>query len=194
MFCSLALTLHVLLGLEPGSTAEWVTAIATIAALAAAVCAARAAWHQLRMQQRTGQALAAEQEAAQARLIAGWVSTIHVARHADTGGVVAFTGLDVTLRNASELPVYEVNGWVRDRKTQGSLAKAPFSVEVLEPASTPISETLAMPARTALSVEAFGGVEEGRLPSQSEVEFKFRDAVGKWWLRAGSGALSKVNS
>ncbi|MDT0185697.1 hypothetical protein Q9S36_36475 [Microbacterium sp. ARD31] len=191
MFLGLAITLHILFGLASGSTADWVTAIATVAALAAAAQAAQVAWQQLRMQQRSAAELAAERDAAQAGLVAGWVSVVHVARNVSTGRVVAFTGLDVTLRNASDLPVYQLQGWIRDRKTGGSLAEAPFSIQVLEPSAEPVSEKLSMPTGTMLSVEVFGEIDEEDLPSQFHVEFEFRDSLGRWWHRGGLGRLTR---
>ncbi|HEY0888694.1 MAG TPA: hypothetical protein VGE38_03665 [Nocardioides sp.] len=191
MFVGVAITIQAVFHLEAGSAAEWVSALATVAALAAAVYAGQAAWRQLRIQQRALFEQAHDKETGQARLVAGWVSTIHVARNLSTNQIIGMFGLDVALRNASELPVYELSGWVQDRETGGSVARAPFSIQVLEPAATPAKETILM--RTGLlDLTALGDPEEHKLPSAFEVEFDFRDSAGKWWHRSGAGGLSAV--
>lgn len=192
MFVGVAITIQAVFHLKAGSAAEWVSALATVAALAAAVYAGQAAWRQLRIQQRALFEQAHDKETGQARLVAGWVSTVHVARNSTTNQIIGMSGLDVALRNASELPVYELSGWVQDRETGGSAAKAPFSIQVLEPAATPAKETISMPPGTLFDLTALGDLEEHKLPSAFEVEFDFRDSAGKWWHRTGTGGLSAV--
>lgn len=80
----------------------------------------------------------------------------------------------VSLRNASELPVYDVVSIV----SVGS-ANASISIGVLPPAAVPLERSVSLLLPAGASV------------TEVSLSLSFRDSAGARWLRSGSGLLSE---
>lgn len=206
----LAVVIGLLLGAETGSMADWIAAIATVAAFGAA---GLAAWHAARAfnleRERDVQSVRS-QRTAQAALVAAWPDRFlgnWEQQHDGTSlSIPGIRGAVAMLRNASDIPVTEVHV---DFTAVLSFADATASatmkylggtdLAVLPPASAPIEirwvvneEAVMIPGVPTVGpgddYPDYGTYDPARLL----VTITFRDATGVRWHRDQTGLLSDV--
>jgi hypothetical protein len=156
--------------LDLGDVPTW---LATIGAAFAAAFAFRA----LRVEQRRDDRQEIADASAQAEQVAAWVAENVQQR---PGGARAKT-MVVALRNASDLPAYDVTLTVLAIGGSTDLETIP----VLPPGET----SIILPRDIVLPV--LGGIPgRANFPRDVSVRMLFRDAAGRHWLRDEKGALS----
>lgn len=171
------------LDLEEGSIAEWVSALATIAAVIAAVYAGRAAKAALGIElNREGDRLERERQD-QASKVAAWIGSIRtdpVTRETRSWGQpFAVTKHGAKLRNASDVPVTDVV--LRYVVADGMCPESIYGV--LPPADQPVF------AEVEDSQNEWWDVSEAIAMGGLGVEITFRDARGQAWTRMVDGRL-----
>lgn len=185
--------------IDGAGLAAWLEAVSTLAAVLAAMYAgfyAANAWKlETAREARWGQ----QQLREQASRIAAWPADLHPHVVADDGlGNVTYSGFDgvnVMLRNASDVPVTRV--WadvtlVVDLKSDAPLRLhlgASEVVRVLEPATQPLNKYVAADEPFDPSTYRRGNVD---LDFWCEISLGFRDAGGRDWERLADGQLILV--
>ena len=173
-----------------GDVPTWITALATILALIAAVWAVRASWSVLRLeQQREDRAEKAEEErreqvhrAAQADAVAGWIHRLDAVYHDVAGTLETPPIWGAKIVNVSLLPVYDVKvGFHRPNGRR--LADVDYGL--LPPGET----FVASPVNLAIEDPVGPGNEKS-----VRVEVEFRDTAGRVWLRDRYGLLTLVQT
>lgn len=169
-----------------GTAAEWVSALATAAALGFAALAARAAYRGLSIERARDIARDDQDRRSQAELISGWVS--EVSTTSIDGTLVGVSGWTVTLRNGSSLPVFRVRGVAYFQSSSGTRdPSVDFSVAVLAPGDTPSVAPSVGPG-AYIPLEQFG-VGAAQIPEVLRVDLKFTDHRGLRWWRRGDGVI-----
>ncbi|WP_244872184.1 hypothetical protein [Catellatospora sp. TT07R-123] len=173
---------------------NWISAVATVIGSIGTVGALIATYRLLRReadrdaitaQDRQGRQ--AEESARQARLISGWHST----RYDVTEEVYEHGAF---IRNASELPIYDVQVFWRRVMTDDQTFEAAWAnvwiyhieIPVLPPAKEPLYQEMWAP-----NYSFFNLLEREGYPKLA-VEIEFRDAAGRCWRRDHGGDLSAV--
>jgi hypothetical protein len=194
-----------------GSMADWVAAIATVAAFVAAVIAARYAAGALDLERgREEQRLQAERRA-QASLVAAWPAKFiphQELQNNDTWLTVeGIAGAAAMIRNASDVPVtgVHVDFWVvHGEETSHQEADIRFlggvDVKVLPPVTEPQEiQWLAGPNGHMVPGVPTTGHHEDYWPdhppydpSRLVVDIIFRDAAGTLWRRDRLGRLEEI--
>jgi hypothetical protein len=194
--------MRMLLTMEPGSWAEWATAIVALLALVAAVWAGRAAWAQnqatlelLKVERQRedraaglelGRAVA-EERAHQADQVAVWVT--YGNPEASAG-----SGFFAEIHNQSRLPIYDVEVTFLTPDEQEWVAEG-MPLGVVPPGS------LHVPVPEILHRQIYAA-EEGQQPNrrypQQELlgklraRIRFRDSADRKWQRGGRGLLTRI--
>jgi hypothetical protein len=159
--------------LQWGDVPAWISAIVSLLALCSAVVGVTQAWRVLKLQraadQRALEELSkrlGEERRAQAAKVSAWVSTVH-----DGAATVAVANV----RNASELPVYDLTARVH---LDGRVTET-LDIGVLPPDIEPLHRPLTASGRPA---DPWG------------VELAFRDSAGLVWRRGPQGALTETDA
>lgn len=174
-----------------GSIAEWVAALATVAAFFAALVAARFAAGALKIEQARETDRLEIKKREQASLVSAWID-IEYAVGAD-GSRVAVTGLTCRLRNASALPVHDVRviGLI-ERHSKERRSREMFrgvELSTLPPSNEPIVERIGGPGRNGLVSVVDGAARAARIAPRCTLEFT--DSSGRRWVRYPSGELEE---
>ncbi len=162
--------------------AVWLEAIATVAAVAAAVVAGSFAARAVRIEYDRDDRWMAQQRTSQATRIAAWVPRLATE---ERDGVIVLTGAYVRLRNVSDVPVSRVVvetalAWPTQNGGTGRMEFAALDIGILPP------------------YEPADGLTEPRVPIQPiplpggaavEVQLSFVDAGGQSWTRLSDGQL-----
>lgn len=107
-----------------GNAAEWVSAIASVGALLAAVVAGYAAWRLYRVESERDKVAAWRRLSEQARLVPAWIAVV-----VDDEGRVASTGLMVV--NRAESPIFDIRISATDKESD--LIRTPAKMAMLPP-------------------------------------------------------------
>jgi hypothetical protein len=162
--------------------AVWLEAVATVAAVVAAVAAGTFAARAVRIEQDRDNRWIAQQRSSQATRIAAWVPRLETE---ERDGVTVLTGVYVRLRNVSDVPVSRVVVktalvWPTPNGGSGRMEFGALDLGVLPP------------------LEPADGLTEPRVPIQPmrlpggaavEVQLSFVDAGGHPWIRLPDGQL-----
>jgi hypothetical protein len=161
--------------LDWGDVPTWVSASISLLALMAATAAAVGAFRLYSVERANKQRAeaeiaqrAVEQRRTQAAQVACWMGSVH--DRAGRGSVLV-----VNLRNASELPVYDVMIEVTANTSEPTLVTLP----VLPPGATPVERPVPGPADV-----------HGQ-PNPCSVTMRFRDSAGVVWRRGQDGTLTE---
>jgi len=156
-----------------GDVATWVGAGVSLLALAAAVVGAVQAFRVLGIERKRDLVYAKEsaERAGEARRMQATGVCVWIG---EVGTPSAHSILVVSLRNASELPVYDVVADV----AIGS-ATASISLSVLPPAPVPLERPISLVLPPGASAQ------------EVSLELRFRDSAGVRWRRSGSGLLDE---
>lgn len=164
-------------GVQYGDLPTWISAVASLAALAFAAAATVAAIRVYRIESGRDRIAAAEtrQREEQARrsqavLVSGWWGGDPHGRRPRAGALI---------RNASDAPVYQVTISVLDPVVPDS--SATLSVPVVPPSETP-----------GFYPVPDAGPGSAAVQGEQRVELSFTDAAGLRWLRDQRGRLSEV--
>lgn len=206
-----------LTGMDPGSLADWISAIATVAATVAAVFAGFYAYKALRIEQAGDAERHEDRRRAQAEQVNAWAEHIRPDPRSPgfnttgSNGVVQNSSghdgvrLVVKLQNLSNAPVYAVRiGFILGRRPrEGEVPdgvhppKRPLYAdwEFLLP---PTDEPLVLVEFNWRAMQAW---QEWRLRQESMnhmdarpyVELTFQDGSGTWWLRDACGRLTDIS-
>lgn len=208
---AIAVVIGLISDAETGSMADWVAATATVAALGAAVIAARYAAGAYHLESaREGQLLRA-QRSAQAALIAAWPDRFlpHWEHNHDgtSTTIEGITGAVAMLRNASDVPVTNVHvdftvvlAYAEDELAQANLRYlGGADVAVVPPGPEPLEIRWATEASAVMipGVPTLGAGDDypdhGTYdPGRLLVDIVFRDAAGVLWRRDHVGQLDEV--
>jgi hypothetical protein len=191
---------------DADDAAAWIQALATVAAVVAASVAATMALGALRNEQARDDRFEHEQRGAQASLVAVW--PVAFAEPDGSGRVALQLEYGYALRNASELPIWEVDvtwsGGARDRMDDSA-----HVMELPPTESVHAHHGLVPPAAQAtvfrsngepldlmtpglvLTPQAADHTGMGGHPSQ--VAIRFRDAAGRPWRRGYDGTLHAID-
>jgi hypothetical protein len=162
----------------------WFGAGASGGALVAAALAARAAWAVLRVERGRDEEEREAQKRVQAERFAGWASVVR-SDPADSGSPSKW---GASLRNASELPVYEVRV-VYEPIASGYEVEDPADLEVVPPGEWMVTghHLYPRPSQPRFRPDA------GDIPDLTyRIALRFTDAAGRWWRRDRQGALFPV--
>jgi hypothetical protein len=181
---------------DQGSFPDWLEAISTLAAVLAAMYAGLYAANAWRLEVDREDRWNRQQQRQQASMVAAWPADLrpHVADRNGLGDetYAGFDGVNVMLRNASDVPVTRV--WVEatlvvDIKSDHPL-RLPLGerevARILEPATEPIAKTVTAERPVDPSTLKPGGVE---VEQWCEIVLSFRDAGGRDWMRLADGQL-----
>lgn len=164
----------------------WIEAGATVAAVGAAIVAGLYAARAYGIEHRRDRRHDDEARVAQAQLVAGWWGEgpapageppEQLRRRA--WGLVNKPPEGIFLRNASQVPVVEVDIVVRRPDTKAEIDK--IFVGVLPPSATPVFQLASDSARSW-----YAAMPEGETP---EVMLFFTDSAGRRWGRMPDGSL-----
>lgn len=185
-----------LLGADAGSYADWLAAIATLAAF---IAAGFAAWYAARaFSIEAGRETRLEDtlRSQQASLVAGWTQPVmHVTYETGTP-FNKFRAVKVWLRNGSDTPVTQFRFSIHVVYATGFTSSDPLlhtlvyeqTIGVLPPASHPLELTI-----VDLDVLA-SATESWNLPLKPSPELRvrisFQDASSNWWQRSTGGVLT----
>lgn len=159
--------------MEWSQVPAWIEAVATVGALLAAGAAAFYAHRTLGVELGRDQARAEEEQAAQADLVAAWVTGSAVRTH---GGVpLRLRNLTVVIFNQSPLPVYDLEIRVHTPRRQLGTQAHP----------------IALPNENEVVWTGGGREDDDPVdPNEYRVAIDFRDAAGRLWTRDERGSLS----
>jgi hypothetical protein len=160
-----------------GDVPTWIGAVATVGALAGAAVAAGIAYRLYRIESTRDQEAANERRRAQATRISGWHGL--TTYREDLPGPKSRQFWKATVRNASDLPVYD--GRVEFRKTATQDGAPPVG---------------AVPSHKDIRVLP-PGTEQLDGPdgdSDYSVALRYRDAAGVVWYRDAQGFLTEVEN
>ena len=178
------------------SFAVWLEAVSTLVAVLAAMYAGLYAANAWKLETERENRWIAQQQREQASKIAAWPVGLrpHAVEDDGLGNVSyrGYEGVDVKLRNASDVPVTRV--WadatlVIDIKSDEPLRfhfGASEVVRVLEPATEPLDRYVAADSPFDPSTYRPGNVD---IDYWCEISFSFRDAGGRDWERLADGQL-----
>lgn len=203
-----------------GTVAEWVTASATIAALAAAVYAGVQAARVVRIEQR-------RDDSAQARHVAAWGGAIELTTdrpvtfrspgqprpQGETEPNIVLARFAATVRNASPLPVFNawlqvyvahpagvpVGGWqlVADHHLGIVLPDGDLEVDLVGGRAIGAHDMWfgdpQSPVYRALAAEFARRGVRGESPPELAVGWSFRDVAGTYWVHKPGGELVKAD-
>ena len=195
---------------DDGSTADWMAAIATVAALVAAVVAARYAAGAFDLERSRDEQVFLERKTAQAALVAAWPERFIPNQDQEHDGsmtvVEGIVGAIAMLRNASNVPVTDVHldfTVVLERADGHSdaqfrhlggvdIAVLPPTSETVEARWVSTSGAVMIPgvptSGDGLDYPHYGTYD----PSHLIVDIAFRDAAGVRWHRDRVGRLGEV--
>jgi hypothetical protein len=178
---------------------DWLEAVSTLAAVLAAMYAGLYAANAWKLEIERETRWVQQQQREQAGKVAGWPGELrrHVIGQDATGGLHygGYEGLDIVLRNASDVPVTRV--WadvtlIVDVKSSASV-RIPFGAKevarILEPATHPVTKYVGADTVVDPSTYKPGGVE---IDYWCEIILTFRDASGRDWKRLADGQLLLV--
>lgn len=167
--------------------ANWITAITTAFALAAAIWAGTTARRLYEIEQQRDVDRAQTEERRQAELVAGWVSWTDQPRVALQLPDGRTSRANLALQNVSAVPVYDVE--VRYDEGHRGLGTQWF--HILSPTGTSTHYR-------QIKCEGVGAFLAQPRPAEDRVDIRvaisFTDAQGTRWTRETSGRLSKVTS
>ena len=160
-----------------GDVPTWIGAVATVGALAGAAVAAGIAYRLYRIESTRDQEAANERRRAQATRISGWYGLTTYREDLPRSKSRQFW--KATVRNASDLPVYDVRIEFRKTVTRDG---APPEGAVPGHKDIPV-----LPPGT----EQLDGPDDGR---DYSVALRYRDAAGVVWYRDAQGLLAEVEN
>jgi hypothetical protein len=174
-----------------GDLPTWIQAVATVLALIAASIAAVAAWRVLEVERRRDDERRqfederrATDERTQAERVAAWPSLVR-SDPADPASPAEWSG---TIRNASDLPVYQVG---IEFEPIGGGGLTVYMFEVVPPGSWSLNRDRVLYPGGELQVRQ----EVGDLPDRTFViALRFTDAANRVWRRDRYGVLTRVES
>lgn len=179
----LAITVGIVTDADSGALAEWVIAFTMLGALVAGLVGAWFAVRAYETTSRRDRRYAAERRAEQASRVAAWIGVDEAGYQLPgSSGVVHERG--VLLRNGSDLPVYAVGVWLL-------VDGAPVSRERLVGTVTPAAEGLLLLFDYDEDDAGWRDHAVTRVDADFAVGLAFRDAAGRPWWRAASGALKR---
>jgi hypothetical protein len=167
-----------------GDVPGWVNAATTAVALLAAMVAARAAWHVLRIEQVCEDDRKGTEARAQAERIAAWPSLWEVDDPDDTEPGFVW---GAAIRNASDLPAYQVH--VQFTPIGGSGGEGTIVIELVPPGSWRLEGGALSPATGGQSLPAREVTDA--LPRVFQIGLRFMDAAGRTWNRDVRGVLTE---
>lgn len=196
---------------EAGSMADWVAAMATVAAFGAAVLAARYAAGAFALETGRDAQFLATHRRSQAALVAAWPERFlpHWDHHPDGTSTVVegISGGVAMLRNASDVPVTNVHvdftviltyaDGIAETQTKYLGGE---DMAILPPSAEPREIRWWSDAPTAVMIPGVPTLGDGQDypdhgtydPARLVVDITFRDASGILWHRDHSGRLSEV--
>jgi hypothetical protein len=184
---------------DGGRFPDWLEAVSTLAAVLAAMYAGLYAANAWKLEIERETRWIQQQQREQASLIAGWPGELrrNVIGQDAMGGPQydGYAGVDINLRNASDVPVTRVRADVTlviDVKSSAPV-RIPFGARevarLLEPATHPVSMHVDADTPVDPSMYRPGGVE---IDCWCEIALSFRDASGRDWKRLADGQLLLV--
>lgn len=178
-------------GMEAGSVADWVAAVATALALGAAVVAARAAFRAVRVELN-------RDDRSQAELVAAWPSSLTTIETPPSQKTTAITGVFLALRNASQLPVFDVRVDVTFTDSAGVARDAvpppALTTIMLDPNETPKLHPVGMGGqRGYIPMKDFAVTDADKVPGELKIELLFTDMSGIRWRRTRNGRPTIVS-
>lgn len=198
---------------EPGSLADWIAAVATFAALIAASYAAVQTSRTFRLEQNRDRQRDRAVRQRQAELVAVWagrithrgpLNTVTFAPGSSVGqttrgpGVVYPESIPVTIRNASEVPVYDltVDVYIGDSKVEEPVLGGRYKVVDVQNGLAVLGTLADVEVVTPELVESMVRVIETRPgaddePSPIVIGWSFRDNAGVRWSRLPGGRLEE---
>jgi hypothetical protein len=172
-----------------GSIAEWVAALATLAAFIAAVIAARFAARALAIEQDREADRQEGEKRAQAALVSAWIEVEYEVR--GDGSRAAVKGLTCLLRNASAVPVHDVKViGLLDRRTKEARTREVFrdvELSTLPPSADPVVKEIGGPGPGGLVAFVDSAARSARIAARCTMEFT--DSSGRRWVRWPDGQL-----
>lgn len=182
-----------LMGADAGSYADWLAAIATLAAFAAASIAGWFAHRALRVEQARDRARDDLQTRSQAELVAAWVQMVWFKAGGATTTPTKFVPSEyqLFLRNASELPVLVVTAVISARVHrpggQAVHRLGTMTLEILAPSGQAERRDLGQGVQEKIEAlnQALG--EDERLSVTAGIAFT--DTGGRHWIREDDGVL-----
>jgi hypothetical protein len=205
-----AITIGLFTEAEAGSMADWVAAVATVAAFGAAILAARYAAGAFELESGRDAQFLAVQRRSQAALVAAWPDKFipHWDHHPDGTSTIVegITGGIAMLRNASDVPVTNVHvDFTVILAHADGLAGAETrylggeDLAVLPPSTEPREIRWSI-APTAVMIPGVPTLGDGQDypdhgtydPARLMVDITFRDATGVLWHRDHAGRLTEV--
>ncbi|AXE37576.1 hypothetical protein [Acidipropionibacterium virtanenii] len=193
--------------MDPGSLADWISAVATVAATVAAVFAGFYAYKALGIEQAGDAERHEDRRRAQAEQINAWAEHLRPGSHGSgpTGSDPNRVRLVVKLQNLSNAPVYAVRlGFILGRRPREG--EVPDGVN---PPKRPLYadwEFLLPPTDGPLVLVEFNwravqAWQDWRLKQEAlnhmdarpYVELTFQDGSGTWWLRDARGRLTDIS-
>jgi hypothetical protein len=185
--------------IDGGSFAAWLEAVSTLTAVLAAMYAGLYAANAWKLETARETRWIQQQQREQASKIAAWPVKLrdHAVEQDEAGNFLyeGFAGVDIKLRNASDVPVTRVCAdatLVIDIKSNVPLRIPLGASEVartLEPATDPLSKYVAADTPVDPSRYKPGNVD---IDYWCEISLSFRDAGGRDWERLADGQLVLV--
>jgi len=165
-----------------GDVPTWIAALATVVAFAAAGWAAIAAWKVLAVERRRDRAQQAREERAHAERVAAWPSLVTV----DPNDASSAEVWGVTMRNAGDMPIYQVR--VERVPTVSGGGESHVIFEVVPPGEWLVNRGVMYPRpRTSSAARSHVGPTP---PRPYVIEMTFTDVTERTWHRDGRGRLT----
>lgn len=184
---------------DRSSFPNWLQGIGTLAALLAAIVAARHAAGAFGLERDREERWTSQQRAAQASLIAAWPGQMS-GNYAKTDGIwdgdpTDISTVDVYLRNASDVPVTRV--WVDATLVVDIRSDSPIRLHMASREIARVLQPTSEPSRMHLEAETPVDLQKYRpgnvkIDYWCEISVSFRDAGGRDWQRIPDGQLLLV--
>jgi hypothetical protein len=177
-----------------GDVPTWIQAIATVLALIAASVAAVVAWKVLGVERRRDRQRQGAEERAQAEKVAAWPSVVRT----DPADPNSAPKWGAAVRNASDLPVYQVH--VEYRPITPGRGQMAIVSEVVPPGDWRPSGRELYPSETRYpNPSVYPGGSTLRRAAQDDlpdrnfvISLRFTDAANRVWHRDRYGVLTRV--
>ncbi|WP_418057294.1 hypothetical protein [Pimelobacter simplex] len=168
-------------GAHRDELAQWLMAAGTGATLIAAVAAAVFAADVHRIELEREERFEVADMRAQADNVAAW--GLATPRRPTTTGQTIFTW-ELSVRNASPLPVYDVRYLARTILTIDGVTSVQHHAPLFSHVLPPGPEAVPL---TTLSMEI--PTRDARFGRKLQIQYAFRDTGGRWWRRDEAGVL-----
>ena len=174
-----------------GSYADWLAALATLAAFVAAGIAVWYARRAFEIERRRELQVEDDRRMQQASRVAGWTRPLLAVTDVET----KFNAIQIWLRNASDVPVTQVKFSIYVAYVLGNPGDPMLTaliheqkVTVLPPAEAPQELTIVDGKSLSLAAE-YWNLPVGHEP-ELRMRLEFQDASSTWWLRSTNGVLT----